>query len=793
MQREKRTIGVCLVSQDEELTRDLQAVLGGVNDLLDGNPGTPFDTSPDGECFPYRQLLGQAGRYLRSFRRDPALGLALRRFDSVADARQDVAIAGRASSPVECVLLDTRHEEPDGTDDPFTSLTQGHAQARVSPCSAMLLCKEEALGKWMCQLGGNRLVRVPHANPWQRRADLLRLILDHLEHAHFNRMLVRAKQKPDSRVTLARHIHQQMSERWGNRWDFHFYTGSMVASFIDSMKVLLQGTDNRCLTGNNEHSLAVSALAGWQLYGRAYVIAMTSGMIDEARGTLANLKRAGAPGIIVCADSPETVWYPFQGTLDADGNGHAVLAARGLWHGFMRTPDDMPACLQGAFQALDERPAPTFMLGTQNVLESHGEIHASVARPPAVHPAALSAAQYERLEQAVAVINHDDARVLWHCGRLTDDERERVLRMAEKAGIALADSIIHPGSVPAFHEGRPVENYLGPLSMYGFNRAVHEFLEMQDDDAQGAPWLFFLKGKVEQSATPYSEGKLKRNFRIAQVNRNQAHLSPFTRLALDLRLADFLDYLEPRLRVDDALLQRRRARLERLRKLPAALPSDLIETLPMTPNYFFQRLGTLVADLIETRGYRYTGVYDVGRCGLSALRNVARTDPGFSGWYGRALMGDGLMSLPYIALKNQRHVLAFIGDGARAIVPNVEQRVVCSALRGVAGRGGNVSVFYLSNGVLSMIQTYLDKRHTLNGSHQVNVPLTEWKDESVERVAAGVTVQRRVLRHFCPEQLGEALMAPGRVNFFDVWLGHNSEGDGLSLISEASWSRLHIQ
>lgn len=788
MQQARRNIGILLVSQDKKLALDLDMVVESVNGLLNGNTDTPFDV-PSNECFPYCQIFDQACRYLRSQRKDKLPALFSRCFNSMTTARQALSAGDRTLCPVECVLLDTRHEEP-LDHDPFLALTLQQPPARPSPCSAMLLCEEQVLGRWMCRLGGNRLVRVPHSNPWQRRADILRLILDHLEHAHFSRMLARASQKADGQVTLAQKIHHLMTERWGDQWDFHFYTGSMVAGFIDSMKSLLQETDSHCLTGNNEHSLAVSALAGWQLYGRAYVIAMTSGMIDEARGTLANLKRAAAPGIIVCADSPETIWYPFQGTLDADSDGHAVIAARGLWHGFMRTPDDMPACLANAFQALDERPAPTFVLATQHVLESQATILEPVVQRPSSKAATLSCVQRERLDQAVAAINHDNARMLWHCGRLTPDERSQILPLAEKAGIALVDSIIHPGSVPAFSDGKSVANYLGTLSMYGFNRAVYEFLEAQSTNEEGAPWLFFLKGKVEQSSTPYSEGKLKRNFRIGQVNCNEAHLSPFTLLGLDVRLADFLNYLEPRLQVDDSVLRQRRARIEQLRKLPAAQPSDLIETMPMTPNYFFHQLGRLVIDLIESRGYRYTGVYDVGRCGLSAMRNVARTDPGFSGWYGRALMGDGLMSLPYIALKNERNVLAFIGDGARAMVPNVEQHLVSSSIRGIAGRGGNVTVFYLSNGVLSMIQTYLDKRYTLNGCSQVNVPLTEWKEAPVEHAEDDVTVHRRVIRQFCPELLGEALMAPRRINFFDVWLGHNSEGDGLSLISEGSWSRM---
>lgn len=791
MRQDIRTIGVCLVSQDEGLTQDLDVVLKSVNNLLCGNIDVPKSITPDGTCLPYRRVLSQASQYLSSQRRDKMLSLTLQRFDSMATANHAMT-AHHPPPPIECVLLDTRHEELHGSEDPFTQFTPKSSESRFSPCSAMLLCKEELLGKWMGRLGGNRLVRVLHDCPWQRRADILRLVLDHLEHAHFNRLLVRACQKAEGPGILAQTIYRHMTERWGDQWDFHFYTGSMVAGFIDSMKTLLHGSENRCLTGNNEHALAVSALTGWQLYGRAYVIAITSGMIDEARGTLSNLKRAAAPGLIICADSPQTTWYPFQGTLDADNDGHEVITARGLWHCFIRTPDEMPIGLEGAFRSLDERPAPTFVLATQNILESQAD-NLKIEIPSYIpREKELSAQQRKQLDQAVSAINHDNARILWHCGRLTDGERKRILTLAERAGIGLVDSIIHPGSVSAYSDGTLVDNYLGTLSMYGFNRAVYEFLETQAAEGEGTPWLFFLKGKVEQSATPYSEGKLKRNFRIAQVNRNPAHLSPFTDLGLDIQLSDFLDYLEPRLQIDSTVLSYRRALLKRLRQLPTALPSDMIETMPMTSNHFFHRLGQLIAELIENHDYRYTGVYDVGRCSLSAIRNVPRTDPGFSGWYGRALMGDGLMSLPYIALKNEHNILAFIGDGARAMVPNIEQRLAWSSVKGVAGRGGNVTVFYLTNGVLSMIQTYMDKRYALNASCQVNVPLIELDKEPSHSVIDGINVHHRVLRQFCPALLREALLAPGRVNFFDIWLGHNSEGDGLSLASEDSWNRIHI-
>lgn len=787
-QREARTIGVCLVSRDEELANDVEAVLGTVNALLAGEGRGGLAEA--GDC-PYRQVLAQAARFLDPQRNAEPLRLALLRFDSPAAAR--AALAGGGRPAVECLMLDARGGGVDCACDPFPPLLRGQPDARLSPCSALLLCEEGSLGRWMGLLGGNRLVRVPHPSPAARRADLLRMLVDHLEHAYFNRLLARGAQQAEGPATLAVEVHRLMRARWQERWDFHFFTGSMVAGFIDSMHALARGSGVSCLSGCNEHALAVGALAGWQLHGRAYVIAVTSGMMDEARGTLANLKRAAAPGLIVCAESPETVWYAFQGTLDGDNDGHRVISARGLGHVFMRRPEEV-AGVAAAAAELDARPAPFFLFATQAVLESRLPTRAAAAASVAAAPVrALTPAQRDRLEQAVAVLNGDPARLLWQCGRLSAAERERVLALAERAGIALADSITSPGSVPAYRQRRPLPNYLGPLSMYGFSRRIHAFLEEGGDAGAAAgearqPWLFFLKGKVDQSATPYSEGRLKRNFRVAQVNWNAAHMSPFTRLALDVPLETFLDYLEPRLQVAADILAHRRARLERLRLLPEELPSDRIETLPMMPGYFFHRLGALLRELIEEQGYRYTGVYDVGRCSLSALRNLPRTDEGFSGWYGRALMGDALMALPYLALKGEHNLLAFIGDGARALVPSVEQRLILAALQGAAGRGRNVTVFYLTNGVLSMIQTYLDKRYALHGACQVNVPVPEPLEQ--EARCGGIRVYHGCLRSFCPATLRAVLTAPAQVNFLDVWLGHNSEGDGLSLVSESGWSRL---
>ncbi|HDS1736119.1 thiamine pyrophosphate-binding protein [Pseudomonas sp. BP8] len=786
-----RTVGICLVSRDSALREDVHAVLERLNHWLGHETPRHSQHWPDNDrqCL-YRQVAEQAQAYVRAHAKGHALYLDLQLFGDADAARSALAAADTSDS--DYVLFDTRQLDQQPDHDPLVELLAAQPQAKRSPSSALLLCSQDDLGHWLNRLGGNRLLRVPQAEQQLRRADLLRLFVDHLEHAYFNRLLSRTTLQSNEPVALARDIQKRMNARWAAQWDCHFFTGSMVAGFIDSMGGLLKDSGSGFYTASNEHALAVSALAGWQLYRRAYVIVMTSGMLDEMRGTLANLKRAGAPGLVICADSAETVWYAFQGSLDNDNDGHQVIAARGLWQRFIRRPEESRASVEAAFASLDGQPAPTFLFATQAVLESRVETGPQDQLAPAPSPElALDARQRAALAQVLEVLNNEPARILWHCGRLTDSERQRVMALARRSGIALADSIIAPGSVTGYQDQEPVLNYLGPLSMYGFSRRIHAFLE-QPEAEHGKPWLFFIKGKIDQSATPYSEGRLKRLFHIAQVNRQRAHISPFTDLALDLPLSTLLDYLEQHLAVAPALLQARRERLQRLQRTREALPSDQIETLPMTPNFFFNRLGQLLAELIERDGYRYTGVYDVGRCSISAMRNLPRTDAGFSGWYGRALMGDALMSLPYIALNNRQHVLAFIGDGARALVPDIEQRLAMSLASSADAGQRNVTVMYLANGVLSMIQTYLDKRYACHGAAQVNVPLATgpaWDEQAF----GPIRVCRARLLQFCPTTLRQALTAPGRLNFFDVWLGHNSEGDGLSLVSETAWSRLNTE
>lgn len=800
-------LGICLVTRSPELLDDVSFVVQQLNHglapLSGEDPTVPADAGKlccmiGGGAHSGRVLevlMTQAECYLQGSLAawQQPMEVELLHFCTLEDAQAQQVFHGRRPR-VEIFIVDASHHDEVG-EDPFDALFTAYrhesdATPRLSPHSALLYCSRQALPEWVARTGGNRHLRVPLQDRAASRADLLRIAVDHLEHAHFNRMLARSVGQTLPSVSIATEVARFMFDRWQENWDFHSYTGSMVAGLIQSMQQRVEDTGVRCLHGCNEHSLAVSALAGWQLYDRAYVITVTSGMLDEFRGTLANLKRARAPGLIICADSPDDTWFAFQGTMDLESDGRQVIAARRLRYVFIRKVGEITAKLAEAFSLLAERPEPVFILATQAVLESCPRQSLDVSLPPRAERrlGTLSEAQRAALAEAMLLINQAPQQMLWQCGKLSDAQREQVYAIAEAAGIALTDTITQPGSVGPYRRGRLVPNYLGSLSLYGFGRRVYRFLHKNHEVlGPDEPCLFFLKSKVDQAATPLSEGKLKRQVRVVQVNHEPRHLSPFTDLALDMPLDLFLGHVQANLAVDPAVLALRRAKLASVRKIPEAVPVDHIATLPMTANYFFLRLGRLVRELIECHDYRYTGIYDVGRCGISALRNVPRTGPGFSGWYGRALMGDGLMALPYIATTTEGNVLAFIGDGARALVPDIEARLAASLAQDPHGATKNVTLFYLTNGVLSMIQTYLDKRYAHNGAHQVAVTAPA-AALAMERSGA-ISVNRSRVVQFDPDFLRNALTAPGQLNIIDVALAHNSDGDGLSLVSETAWNR----
>lgn len=780
------TLGVCIVSADPALIADLAQALEHFH-----APGCIVD-APDDD--PHARVLHQIQQQIQHFWAQDSSSdcplLTLLSYPSLEAAQAQLPIHAQQVS-VEWLLLDS-DLSADRLRAELTALLKAvqcnvRQPLRLTPASLIAYLPAHRQAQLAGYQQGNLQIRLHGAPRAARQADLLRLLMEHLEHAHSNRFMARSLQEY-APVRMATAIDQHMRVRWGTQWDVHYYTGSMVAALIDSLQQQLAGSPVRCLGGCNEHALAVAALSGWQLFGRAYVIVVTSGMLDEFRGTLANLTQAGAPGLIICAESPAASWFAFQGTLNADQDGHAVIAARGLDSVFIDKPDAMAGQLGQAFARLDARPRPTFVFATQAVLEARGE--AAIPAPPLARPAALppSPDLARALDQVMNLINHQPAPLLWQCGSLDDASRRLVYAIAEQAGIALVDSLSHPGSVAAYHQGRPVPQYLGTLAMYGFGRRVYAYLHPElYASTSPPPWLFFLKSRLDQAATPFSEGRLKRQLQIVQVNREARHMSPFTDIALLMPVEAFLRHVLAHLAVEPAVLQLRQARLAAVRELEETVPVDEIATLPMSSNYFFCQLGRLVDTLIREKGFRYLGVYDVGRGGISAVRNLPRTGPGFSGWYGRALMGDALMTLPYLAATSDQPILAFVGDGARALTPTIEHRLLDALARNPHGRQISLTLFYLNNGVLSLIQTYLDKRYARNGQAQLSLPSSPLPMHACVQEDLQLTHQQ--LSGFDAECLSEALNARGRISIFETPISHNSDGDGLSLLSETLWSR----
>lgn len=801
-----KSLAVCVIGATDPVSRDVSFVVDklltppGVRAVSASSAARATAARSTAACLDsdqvFASLLRQAQRYLA--RRPRTHELRVFCFDSLAAFHAAAAEAGHplrdGSISLELLFVDV--SSLDGADaaphwaadlkQRLMQACEAHAvPARFSPHSFTFYLADDDPRRRFMHGHGAVHPRLRGNDAAARRADMLRIVLDHLDHAHFNRMLARSVDAAFRPVALAGAIDGFMRGQWGERWDFHAFTGSVVAAFIDSMHALDTGSNVRQLTGVNEHALACGALAGWQLFGRAYVIAITSGMIDEFKGTLSNLSRARAPGLIVCADSPSSGWFAFQGTINQDGDGREVVRARGLPHVYIESVDDIAASLGQAFDALLRTGGPVVVFATPAVLESCAALPVAAALPAAPRDPEADGSGFD---DALQLVNHKDGHLLWQCGRLDGDERALAVALSRRAGIALADSLAHPGSVCGWHQGRAVETYLGTLGLYAFSRRVHRFLH--DGDELNPPQqqsLFFLKSKADQLCTPFSEGRLARHLHVVQVNRHARDFAPFADVRVHMTARRFLERMLAQAEVAPALLEKRRRKIAALQALSPTLPVDWIETVPMTANYFFHRLSALVQRLIEQEGYRYVGVFDVGRCGVSAVRNMPRTDPGFSGWYGRALMGDALMALPCIALNAPHHVLAFVGDGARAIVPDIEAQLVAMQSQSPHARRQNVTVFYLANGVLSIIQSYLDFRFARHGGAQVTVP-SRAPREGVDSHGA-LAIHRRVIERFDEGWLHGALSEPGRINFLDVHLAHNSSGDGMSLASESTWSR----
>lgn len=630
-------------------------------------------------------------------------------------------------------------------------------------------------------------LRVTPAESWLLAADVVCAVTDHVE----TRMLRTAGGADPSAVketTLSAALAGFLTERAGSGWSLWSYTGSVVSTLIADLERRARAAGAPVLRGASEHALAAGAQARWMLDGTPFLIVVTSGMVDEFRGTLANLRQAGARGFIVCADSAADSWFPFQGTVHRDEDSRAVLKARDLPTVYLERVSDLANGLREAYQAFDEGLGPVMLLASSSVLSTRDPAPPVPAAPPAPR---VEVGPPDVVDAVARMVASERRTLLWQVGAGAEDPAtsDLLLRTAEEVGAALCDSLTRPGTVPGYRDGRPVPGYLGTLGLYGYSSAVFDYLhqdgKLRPRDAQS---VFFLGSRIAEAATPFSARTMSRGLSIVQVSDNAAHLAPFAQFPVHGRVGDFLLRLRDRVRTDPEVLAFRReaiARAQRVARAEAADPVAALPVRPLTPNSFFLQVARVLRGLIESEGYQYTGVFDVGRGGASAVRNLPRTGPGFSGWYGRALMGDALAATPAIALTRPGNVLAFIGDGASAMVPDplpILLQQLC--LEGHALRG-NLSVFRLLNGCHSIIRTYRETRYREAEGGQttvVNLLEDEWS-----RAFGPVRVTHRRIEEVDAAALACQLTEPGVVNLYSVLLSHNSEGDGLSLLSAASW------
>jgi hypothetical protein len=649
-------------------------------------------------------------------------------------------------------------------------------EAEISPYTTVVY---EQRGDGGVQVSRAYALRHLPDEPWLVAADVVCGFADYVQ-LRCSRLAARLADGGHER-TLARALHDFLHQRAGSAWGLHYYTGSVVAGLIGDLERLAREHGNPVLRGPSEHSLACGALARWQLDRAPFLIVVTSGMVDEFRGVLANLRDAGAQGFIVCGESAVDRWFPFQGTVHAAEDTREVLRARRVPAVYLDRPERLGAGLRSAFAQFAAGEGPVVLLATPSVLDATG---VPVALPEPVAPAVV---REPVVDEVMQIVNRERATLLWQCGQLTGEESELVHEIAGRAGIGLADSLARPGTVARYRHGRVVEEYLGTLGRYGYSARVYDYLHrdgrLRPRDEQ---CLFFLKSRAGEIATPFSERVLARGLRVVQVTRDPRHRAPFADHAIIADLAPFLRAVLDRLDVDPAVLRWRRDAIRSTRDGSSDVVGEL-PAQPMSANYFFRRLRTVLERLITTSGYAYTGVFDVGRGGLSAVRNLPRTGPGFSGWYGRALMGDALQAVPALALTRPGNLLAFVGDGAAGLVPDILPTLVQQVCLGGGRLDGNLSIFRLVDGGHSLIRTYREARQASSAGYQA--ALLTLVDEDWRRSYGPLEVAHRRLLDVDPVALGYELRDRGTVNLYSVILSHNNEGDGLSLLASLGWQR----
>jgi hypothetical protein len=615
---------------------------------------------------------------------------------------------------------------------------------------------------------------------WVISADVACAFVDSLQ-VHSNRRL-----RPDvQRSYIAGAIADFLTEQAGSQWGLHYYTGSGVATFIDDIEQRAMANGSPLVRGPSEHGLACSALARWVLDQAPFAIVATSGMHEEFRGTLANHQAVRSRGIIVCCDSRQDQWHPFQGTIHRTADSRPSLLARGFPVVHIAHSDDIAQGLADAFAGYLAERGPVMIVASREVLQTSIPPATAPAAADSVRPASVRV-DSSGLDELVGMVNSDRRRLLCQVGPLSRAATELMYDIAHKAGIGLADSVAQPGTVCRYQDGQRVEEFIGTLSMYGYSPRVFDYLftegQLRPNDEQT---VMFVGTEIPQIDTPFSDSQLRKLAPI-QITAREIEVAPFTGLGLVGDIDDILRAVRERLDVDPEVLAYRR------KAIASTQDSDgdvigLLPIRPMTLNYFFRRLRSVLTGLIEEQDYRYVGVYDIGRAGLSAVNSLPRTGLGVSGWFGRGLMGDGLSALPGIVTRRAENVISFTGDGAVAMMPDIVPTLVQQIAVDGSAFDRTLSIFRFVNGSHSVIRTYREGFQPTAVSGQTGV-LT-FTPESYDHTFGPLTVRHRRIVGFDDVPYLEQLQEPRTINLYSVIVGHNNEGDGLSRFSSLGWQR----
>jgi thiamine pyrophosphate-dependent acetolactate synthase large subunit-like protein len=759
------------------------AVLGACADVAAAAPDVraeipPPAAAPEDHAL-YVEALRRARRYLdRSAQR---LAITVVQAPSLEVAADRIAALGPATGPLGLIHVDGGGADLEDRLEAFYARTAAAGVAAVrSPYAVLVHRRTPPWAEGAHALGDRCLERVLVPDrPWLLRVEHLTALVDFVERT-FEKPRNHKLAVRDVDTTLGDALVRFLSDRAGDAWTLFYYTGSSVSALIDHVERAAKQRGALVLRGANEHALACGALAGHLLHGRPFLMVIGTAMMDEFRGTLANLRAAGAQGFIVCPEADLGDHFTFQGTVTADEDMREVIAARRLPCVYLDGPDTMADRLEEAFRLYAEARGPVVLLVTQAALDARDPLPRAPAYPPPAARPAIAAGADDALAKAMEIINRERTRVLWQASRLDAEEEDLVHEIARRAGVALVDTLGHPGP-----SHRRVPGYLGTLGLYGFHDRAHAFLHEEGKlRPRAESCVFFLKSKVGQRATNFTSAR-RAGLRMVQVTRRSDHVAPDVDLAIVMDAKDFLHTVRDRLDVDPAVV---RWREEAIRA--AAPPGDDLASrtpsLPMTPGYFFRELGALVERMIEEDGYTYTGVYDVGRSSVSATRAVPRTQRGFSGWYGRALMGDGPAAIPAIAVLDPGNVVAFVGDGGRSIIADPVPHLIENALAHPSRVDKNVTIFYFSNGTFSGIRTYRERLSSRWGGRQMRcVDLIE---ADAERTIGPLRLVRRTIAAFDAGLIRDALLARRTLNVFTVLLGHNADDDGFSFVT-TGWQR----